>query len=102
MDNYIRMIDAIGLQNIEAELAKMLKEEMYHRIISVSLVGREIKITFSGENDVKKYPNFVKQVSKKKYKNFAEFMLYSQKFGNGALLKAVISIGDKWLLFFTK
>ena len=102
MDNYIRVIDVVGLQNIELELANLLKEEKYHRIISVSLEGRDIKITFSAEDTLKKYPNFVKQVSKKKYQNFTEFMLCSQKFGNGALLKAVISVGDKWLLFFVK
>lgn len=103
MDNYIRSIDGmLGLQNIELELTNLIKKEEHHRIVAVSLEDRKIIITFSGEVSQKKYPNFVKQISKKKYKDCTQFILNSPNFGDGALLKASISIGDKWLLFFTK
>lgn len=91
-----------GFQNTEMEVEEMLKAEEYSRIKEVKQIGSNVSIVFEHCPTGKRNPSFVKQVSKKKYNNWKQFVYKQELTCINASFIGVIEIENKWLIFFNK
>lgn len=97
-----RSLNVSGFRNVEGEIERIIQEEEFYKIKDVSMQGNILKITFEQVPNGKKYPSFVKQVSKKKYASwekfvYAQYSVYSKFSYIGRL-----EFKDKWILFLNK
>ena len=90
---------AVGYQNLEAELSKQIREEPYARVTKAYLENGMITMVFEPDEE-KKYPTFVKQVSKKKYPDLSGF--FRKIFRQGGSLICVVETSKSWILFMSK
>ncbi len=99
MSSKVRCVDISGFQNIESVISQIINEEEFYCISGVRLEASKLVISFL-ESD-KKRTNYVKQVSKKKYKSLDEFFFNSLD-NRGGSLRFLINMPKVWLLFFSK
>lgn len=96
-----RIIDILGLKNIEPEISKIIGEELYSEILEVTLNENKLTIVFDEPNkNWKKISCFVKQVSKKKYAGLDKY-LWKIMWQGGSIVK-VIELPEVWLIFLNK
>ncbi len=94
----IRSVNISGIQNLENELSKVLKEEEYKMVYKAKLDGAILNLYFRYSK--KKRACYVKQISKKKYPEISE---YIKKSGNEVFsLTCLVSLPKVWLVFFKK
>lgn len=97
-----RSLNISGFQNAEGEIQRIINEEAFYRITEVLLKGADLKIVFERGTNEKKYPSFVKQISKKKHTSLEEFVCSQSSTYADAILITALDLGNKWLLFFEK
>ena len=99
-----RIIDIKDLQgNVENVISKVLREEEYCYIQSVTYENGIVTITFEEADEMaKKNSCYVKKVSKGKHKQLAEFFRNNERHGRNGYLVATIELRDCWILFYNK
>lgn len=95
----MRSVDISGFQNAEAEIARILKEECFEKLVSVSNDNGKLKLTFELDYSRATH-NYVKQISKKKYSSVDVFI--EKNYSKLGTLVAKIDLPKMWLLFFNK
>ena len=88
-----RGIDIAGFQNVEAIVAPILKEETYARLVSVNHDNGRLILTFESDT-TKARPNYVKQVSKKRYSSIDVFI--EENYDKLGTLVAKIDLPKMW------
>ena len=95
-----RTVDIAGVQNVEREITKVLKEEPYSKIKRTDIVEGRLMITFSQDLKNVKDACYVKQVSKKKYSDLATFFAKTPK--QAGYLISLQETPKAWIVFFNQ